>query len=169
MGGLLLGIDVGTTYCKAVVLDAEGEELAQARVRTPWTRVPTGAEIDPDALAATALSAAAQAVASAPAGTVAAVGVAGMGETGVLLDRSGRPVGPAIAWHDARGEREGAARRRERLAHPPHRRPASHRLRHEVLPDAEPGKRIAPPAALPQLEQAGARGQRQLGHLRRPE
>jgi len=47
---LLLGIDVGTTYCKAVVLDADGRERSQARVRTPWTAVATGAEIDPSAL-----------------------------------------------------------------------------------------------------------------------
>jgi sugar (pentulose or hexulose) kinase len=106
---LLLGIDVGTTYCKAVVLDAEGAELAQARARTPWTRVPTGAETDPHALVRAALAAAADAVARAPGGVVAAVGIAGMAETGVLLDRRGRPVGPAIAWHDARGADEAAA------------------------------------------------------------
>ena len=34
---------------------------------------------------------------------VAAVGVAGMAESGAPL-RSGRPVGPIIAWHDGRGE-----------------------------------------------------------------
>jgi sugar (pentulose or hexulose) kinase len=109
VGELLLGIDVGTTFCKAVVLDGDGEELAQARARTPWTRVPTGAEIDPDAVARTAVSAAEQAIAAAPAGTVAAVGVAGMGETGVLLDARGRPVAPAIAWYDERGREEAAA------------------------------------------------------------
>ncbi|MEA2244389.1 MAG: hypothetical protein QOD24_3945, partial [Solirubrobacteraceae bacterium] len=106
MDELLLGIDVGTTYCKAVVLDADGGELAQARARTPWTRVPTGAEIDPRAIVDTALKVAAEAVAAAPAGAVAAVGIAGMGETGVLLDERGRPVGPAIAWHDTRGAEE---------------------------------------------------------------
>ena len=37
------------------------------------------------------------------------VGVAGMAETGVLLDARGRPVGPAIAWHDSRGADEAAA------------------------------------------------------------
>jgi sugar (pentulose or hexulose) kinase len=106
---LLLGIDVGTTYCKALVLDSEGEELAEARERTPWTPVPTGAEIDPDAVVRVALGAAARALAAAPAGEVAAVGVAGMAETGVLLDRRGIPVGPAIAWHDARGKDEAEA------------------------------------------------------------
>jgi sugar (pentulose or hexulose) kinase len=103
---LLVGIDVGTTYCKAVVLDGDGSELAQARVRTPWAPVATGAEIDPNAVVEAALSVAAQAVAGAPEGAVAAVGIAGMAETGVLLDDRGRPVSPAIAWHDVRGSDE---------------------------------------------------------------
>ena len=37
---------------------------------------------------------------------VAAIGVASMAETGVLLDRSGRPVVPSIAWYDTRGAAE---------------------------------------------------------------
>jgi sugar (pentulose or hexulose) kinase len=100
---LLLGIDVGTTYCKALVLDPGGEELGEARERTPWTPVATGAEIDPHALARTALAVATRALAESAPGVVAAIGIAGMAETGVLLDRHGVPVGPAIAWHDARG------------------------------------------------------------------
>jgi sugar (pentulose or hexulose) kinase len=106
MRQLLLGIDVGTTYCKALVLDSGGEELGEARERTPWTPVPTGAEIDPHTVARTALAVAARALAESAPGVVAAVGIAGMAETGVLLDRHGEPVGPAIAWHDARGTDE---------------------------------------------------------------
>jgi sugar (pentulose or hexulose) kinase len=106
---LLLGIDVGTTYCKALVLDSDGEELGEARDRTPWTPVPTGAEIDPNALADVALAVAARALAESRGGVVAAVGIAGMAETGVLLDRRGEPVSPAIAWHDGRGTDEGEA------------------------------------------------------------
>jgi sugar (pentulose or hexulose) kinase len=101
---LLLGIDVGTSFCKAVVLDADGEALAEARAPTPWTRVATGAEIDPELLVRTALAAARDAIAQLDGGAVVAVGVAGMAETGVLLDGRGRPVGPAIAWHDVRGD-----------------------------------------------------------------
>jgi sugar (pentulose or hexulose) kinase len=106
---LLVGIDVGTTYCKALVLDAEGEELGEARERTPWRRVPTGAELDPRAIASTALAVATRALGESPAGEVAAVGIAGMAETGVLLDRRGEPVSPAIAWHDVRGADEARA------------------------------------------------------------
>jgi sugar (pentulose or hexulose) kinase len=106
---LLVGIDVGTTYCKALVLDAEGEELGEARERTPWTPVPTGAELDPRAIASTALAAASRAIGASPAGVVVAIGVAGMAEAGVLLDRRGEPTGPVIAWHDSRGTCEARA------------------------------------------------------------
>jgi sugar (pentulose or hexulose) kinase len=53
--------------------------------------------------------AAAEARAAAPLGRVAGIGVAGMAETGVLLDAAGRPLAPAIAWHDRRGAAEARA------------------------------------------------------------
>jgi sugar (pentulose or hexulose) kinase len=100
---LLLGIDVGTTACKAAVVDTAGAERAHGSAPTPWERVPTGAEIDPHALRDAALAAARAALREAPEGRVRGVGVAGMAETGVLLDGRGQPLAPAIAWHDARG------------------------------------------------------------------
>src|SRR5215216_4870268 len=87
---LLLGIDVGTTSCKAAVVSLAGAELAHGRAPVEWQRVPTGAEI-------------------APAGIVAAAVAAGEAAlAGVLLDRAGEPLAPAIAWHDARGGEEAA-------------------------------------------------------------
>ena len=103
MAGLLLGIDIGTTYCKALVLDTDGVERSAAREPTPWTKVATGAEIDPSTLLDAVRGAVARALADAPRGEVAAIGIAGMAETGVLLDGRGEPVCPAIAWHDVRG------------------------------------------------------------------
>ena len=47
---LLLGLDVGTTAIKAAVVDEAGRELSHGRATTPWRQVPTGAELDPDAL-----------------------------------------------------------------------------------------------------------------------
>jgi sugar (pentulose or hexulose) kinase len=110
LSDLLLGIDVGTTVCKAVVLDANGEERGAGRVPTPWEQVPTGAEADPCALADAAFAAARQAIEQAP-GRVLGIGVTSMAETGALLDGSGRPVAAAIAWFDRRGDEEA-----ERLA-----------------------------------------------------
>jgi sugar (pentulose or hexulose) kinase len=109
LSDLLVGIDVGTTACKAAVVRAgDGVEVAHGAVPTPWTAVPTGAELAPERLLEAALAATARALDAAPDGPVVGVGVTSMAETGVLLDRHGRPVAPAIAWHDARGEAEAA-------------------------------------------------------------
>jgi sugar (pentulose or hexulose) kinase len=105
----LLGIDVGTTSCKAVLVTPDGAERAHGWARTPWQTVPTGAEVDARALVDATLEAAREAVAGAGEARVAAVGVTSMAETGILLDRAGEPVAPAIAWHDSRGEDEAAA------------------------------------------------------------
>ena len=106
---LLVGIDVGTTLCKAaVVRAADGTEMTHGATRTPWTVVPTGAELAPERLLEAAVAATAAALEHAPDGPVIGVGVTSMAETGVLLDRHGRSLAPAIAWHDARGEAEAA-------------------------------------------------------------
>ena len=111
MEPLLLGLDLGTTSCKAAVVTHGGREVAHGRARVPWERVRTGAEIAPERLVDAALAAARAALAEAPEGPIGAVGVASFAETGVLLDRSGEPVAPAIAWHDSRGVEQA-----ERLA-----------------------------------------------------
>jgi len=103
---LLLGIDVGTTSCKAAVVTSDGREVAHGQRPTPWEPVPTGAEVDPLALAEASLQAALDALAASPVGSVRGVGVCSMGETGVMLDAHGTPLGPGIAWHDSRGAAE---------------------------------------------------------------
>lgn len=103
---LLVGIDVGTTVTKAGLVDVQGRELAEAAVPTPWEHTATGAEVDPDALFSSVRRALAELLERAPAGAVVGCGVTSMAETVVLLDASGRPTGPAIAWHDTRAERE---------------------------------------------------------------
>jgi sugar (pentulose or hexulose) kinase len=103
---LLVGIDVGTSACKAAVVNDNGRELAHGRAPTPWRRVPTGAEVDPEALFEAAVKAARGAVAAAPEGRIRGIGVTSMAEAGVLLDAENRILHPAIAWHDARGASE---------------------------------------------------------------
>jgi sugar (pentulose or hexulose) kinase len=103
---LLLGIDVGTSACKAAVVDTTGAERARGQAPTPWRRVQTGAEIEPEALFQAALAAARAALAGVPDGQLAGLGVTSMAEAGALLDGRGAPLAPAISWHDARGEAE---------------------------------------------------------------
>ena len=47
MRELLLGLDLGTTSCKAAVVTPDGEEIAHGQAPLTWTPVPTGAEIAP--------------------------------------------------------------------------------------------------------------------------
>ena len=108
MGELLLGIDVGTTWCKAAVVTPDGRELAHHRVPVPWQPVPTGAEIEPKRLPEIALIAAEGALDRGPVGRVVGVGVTSMAEAGALIDARDNPVAPAIAWHDWRGGDEAA-------------------------------------------------------------
>jgi sugar (pentulose or hexulose) kinase len=103
---LLVGIDVGTSECKAAVVDASGAERAHGRAPTPWKEVPTGAEAEPEALLEAAVAAARAALAGASGGRVLGVGVTSMAEAGALLDGRGRPLAPAIVWHDERGAEE---------------------------------------------------------------
>jgi sugar (pentulose or hexulose) kinase len=110
---LLLGIDVGTSACKAAIVDSDGVELAHGQAPTPWQQVPTGAEVDPDALLAAVVSAASDAIARGPEGRVAAIGVTSVAETGMLMDAGGRVLRRPVAWHDARGVAEAQALARD--------------------------------------------------------
>jgi sugar (pentulose or hexulose) kinase len=101
---LLLGIDVGTSACKAAVVGADGGEIVHGQTPTPWDGVPSGGQVDPDALADAAIAAARDALAQLPPHAhVTAIGVASIAETGVLLDADDTILHPAVAWHDARG------------------------------------------------------------------
>ncbi len=106
----VVGVDVGTTFIKAVVYDGELRPRGDGNIRTPWSPTETGAEIHPKQLAEAAVHAVDLALRSAHEVThVAAIGVTGMGETGVLVDSSGEPIAPAIAWHDQRGQNHADA------------------------------------------------------------
>lgn len=99
---LLVGLDVGTTSSKAVVIDQAGSPVAAGRAPTPWR----GGEVAASALLEAAVAAVAEALAGAPEVPVAGLGVTSMAESGVLLDRHGEPTGPVIAWHDSRDAAE---------------------------------------------------------------
>lgn len=100
-GALLLGLDVGTSRIKVLLLDGEGAEVGTGDAPTPFEAREDGVETSAGEL----LACVARAVASlGPAvRRVAAVGIAGMAESGVPLDERDSPAGPIIAWHDPRG------------------------------------------------------------------
>ena len=101
-GDLLLGLDVGTTRMKALLVDRDGEERGSAAATTPFLETASGVEMRVEALVG-ALGRLLGALGPDQA-RVAGVGVAGVAESGAGVDRSGRARGPLLAWHDPRGE-----------------------------------------------------------------
>jgi xylulokinase len=83
------------------VIDAAGDERAAASVPTPFAASADGVDMEVADLER-ALAAVVGAIGPIRE-QVAALGVAGMAESGAPL-RAGRAVGPIIAWHDGRGE-----------------------------------------------------------------
>src|SRR5690242_9842217 len=109
-----VGLDIGTTSSKAVVYDDTGQPLASSRRPTVWHRDASGTEIDPNQLRDGAVDTLAEAIQRLPQRiAIAGVGITSMGETGVLVDHGGRPIAPAIAWHDRRDDAEVAELRRD--------------------------------------------------------
>ncbi|WP_314174103.1 FGGY-family carbohydrate kinase [Streptomyces winkii] len=107
---LLAGIDVGSTHCKALLCTPDGTVVARAARPTP--RDAGRRTYDAEKLTGAALDALTDCVRTAgrPPDTV---GLTGMAETGVPLDRHGAPVGPVLAWHDpAPAEHAETLRRR---------------------------------------------------------
>lgn len=102
---VLIGIDVGTSSTKAIVLARDGQVLGLAAQDTPVDIPrPNWAEQDPEVWVTAALSTMRSAVASAgvdPA-TVEAIGIAGQMHGTVCVDSAGAPLRPAIIWADQR-------------------------------------------------------------------
>lgn len=98
----LLGLDVGTTRIKALLMDGAGRELLFATCPSPFVTTADGTEMGAGAL----FDAVARLLADLGldrVAHVAAVGVAGMGEAGAFIERT-TATSPIIAWHDPRGE-----------------------------------------------------------------
>jgi sugar (pentulose or hexulose) kinase len=103
------GVDLGTTMAKALLRTPDGEQLALVEGRTPWTTTPDGGtETDAECFVGLAVELLRRAYEQASAGArlrVSAIAVAGLAESGVLLDGTGRPRTPVVAWFDTRGKR----------------------------------------------------------------
>ena len=105
-----LGLDVGTSAVKAILVAPDGELRAQASV--PLTLAvpePGWAEQDPNAWWSAAIAVLHQLRDTAADADVAALGISGQMHSSVLLDRAGQVVRPALLWCDGRTTAECAA------------------------------------------------------------
>ena len=98
----LLGVDIGTTGCKAAVVSSEGAPLATAYREYPLiTPRPGWAELDPDVVWEATCSAIRE-VTSFGVVPPRALAVSSLGEAVTPIDGRGRPLGPSIVSFDRR-------------------------------------------------------------------
>jgi xylulokinase len=100
-----LGLDLGTSAVKALLVGEDGAVLATGRAPCAVDTPAAGrAEATPGAW----LTAAREAVAQVGAPEVEAIGLSGQMHGVVLCDETGEPVRPAILWPDTRAVAEAA-------------------------------------------------------------
>lgn len=98
-----LGLDVGTSGVKAILVDARGDVIA-ART-TPLTMAtprPGWAEQDPEAWWDASVASIRGVLAERPDAQVTAMGISGQMHSSVFLDREGKVIRPALLWCDGR-------------------------------------------------------------------
>ena len=102
---MYLGLDLGTTNVKAVLVDEKGKIAAQGSAPVKTLQVgEDGVEQDIEDIFSATLLAISAASNSADTSSVRAVGVSAQGGALQILDRSGSPIGPVISWMDGRGK-----------------------------------------------------------------
>ncbi|HEX8375473.1 MAG TPA: xylulokinase, partial [Geminicoccaceae bacterium] len=98
-----VGIDVGTSGTKGLLLAEDGRVLARAAAEYPLlTPRPGWTEQDPEAWWHAALAVLRQLTAASPSAEVVGVGLSGQMHGSVFLDGTGRVIRPALLWNDAR-------------------------------------------------------------------
>jgi len=104
-----LGLDIGTSGVKAILVTPAGE--VEAAASTPLalsTPQPGWAEQDPDAWWQATLTSVRALLAQRPGARVAAVGISGQMHSSVFLDAAGAVIRPALLWCDGRTTAECA-------------------------------------------------------------
>ena len=99
----VLGLDVGTSGVKAILVDANGDVLASGvtplQLSTPH---PGWAEQDPEIWWRASVESIRIVLAGHPGARVAAVGISGQMHSSVFLDARGEVIRPALLWCDGR-------------------------------------------------------------------
>jgi xylulokinase len=106
---VFLGLDIGTTAVKAILVDGEQRVQAHATREHPTARPRPGwAEQSPDAWIDAVRHVFARLRADSPEAysAIAAIGLSGQMHSPVLLGEDRRPLLPSILWNDPRGEDE---------------------------------------------------------------
>lgn len=109
LNGLLLGLDIGTTGTKCIVIDCDGNMIANAYQEYPiHSPQPGWAEQDAndwwDAVLTTVKKCTSDEKVR---NSIVSIGLSSQGGTMVPVDINGEPLRKAIVWLDGRGSRQG--------------------------------------------------------------
>jgi xylulokinase len=100
---LFLGLDVGTSAVKALLVDSRGEVAAAATTPLSMsTPRPGWAEQDPERWWDASVSSIRQVLGHRPGARIGAAGVSGQMHSSVFLDQRGEVIRPALLWCDGR-------------------------------------------------------------------
>jgi len=100
---LFLGIDIGTSSVKSILISIDGSLAAVASAPLSLdTPEPGWAEQDPEVWWAASRAAIRDVLAQRPATRVAAIGISGQMHSSVFLDKGGAVIRPALLWCDGR-------------------------------------------------------------------
>jgi xylulokinase len=106
---LFLGLDIGTSGVKAILVSANGNvEAAATTPLTLSTPKPGWAEQHPDDWWTATVESIRGLLAQKPAAAIASIGISGQMHSSVFLDRAGDVVRPALLWCDGRTTAECA-------------------------------------------------------------
>ena len=106
----LIGIDVGTTAVKAVLVDLRGNRLAEfSRPHAMHRPSPAAAEQNPADWMDSVLDALRTFETLNDLGGLAGIGICSQVNTHVFVDSSGTPLRPAITWQDGRAAADAAS------------------------------------------------------------
>jgi len=111
----VIGLDLGTSAVKALLIDERQAVLAEAEVKLATQHpAPLASEQDVEGWWEATVAALDQLAHAAPAAMarVRAIGLAGQMHAAVLLDAADRPVRPAMLWNDSRAHAEADALKR---------------------------------------------------------
>jgi len=101
---MYLGLDLGTTNVKALIVDTEGRVCAEGSAPVDRLCTPDGGvEQDLDTIWQSACVAIRQAASGIQPGKVRALGISSQGAAMQLLDAEARPLGRVVSWLDGRG------------------------------------------------------------------
>jgi len=98
----LLGIDAGTTGCKAMVFDLDGHAVTGSQEYPTYYPQPTWAEHEPEDWWKALVASVRQCLAKVDAAQIAAISVSSHREAVVPIGRDGQVLGRSIIWMDKR-------------------------------------------------------------------